>query len=89
MEAKNYRDKEEHRYQSTDIRLESSREVGSQEEARGWDTNSKTIFGRREISLQMPERGGGLGRTSNFRNWMFPFSLVLGAQWWPAPGLHT
>lgn len=49
--ARNCRDKEERRYQSTDIRLERSRKVGSQEEARGWDTNSKTISGRREFSL--------------------------------------
>lgn len=53
--AGNCRDKEERRYQSTDIRLERSRKVGSQEAARGWDTNSKTISGRRGFSLQMLE----------------------------------
>lgn len=79
IQARNYREKEKHRHQSRDHRLENSRETGSQEEAGGWDTNSKTISGRRQFSLQMPESGGGIGRRSNIRNWMFHHPLVLGA----------
>lgn len=32
IQARNYKDKEKHKYQSRNIRLESRREVGSQEE---------------------------------------------------------
>lgn len=34
---------------------------------------------KREFNLQIPERGSGMGRRINFRNWMFHLSLVLGA----------
>lgn len=82
IQARNYRDKKKHRHQSRAGRSESSRKVESQEEARAWDTYSKTITGRREFSLHMPGagRGGrGVSKRSNFRNWMFCLPLVLGA----------
>lgn len=41
--GKEHRDKEKHRQQRRDSMLESSREVGSEEEAGGWGTNSKTM----------------------------------------------
>lgn len=41
--GREHRDKEKHRQQRRDSMLESSREVGSEEEADGWGTNSKTM----------------------------------------------
>lgn len=58
VQARKYRDKEKQRYQSRDSRLESSREVGREEEAGGWDTNSKTISGKGKFSLQVLEKRG-------------------------------